>query len=73
MKAAPTMYPSAILQEAQQLHSMSDRLDLLSDEHPQLAEALLIISASVRDIATSLELLELTKALPSSEVDSATE
>jgi hypothetical protein len=65
------MHPSTILQEAQQLHSVSDRLDLLSDEHPHLAEALLIISASVRDIATSLELLGLTKALPASEVDSA--
>jgi hypothetical protein len=64
------MYPSAILHEAQQLHTVSDRLDLLSDEHTHVAEALLIISVTVRDIATSLELLVVTK-MPPSEVDSA--
>jgi hypothetical protein len=65
------MYPSAILHEAQQLHSMSDRLIVLSDQHPQVSEALLIISISIRDIATSLELLIVTKALPVSGSDSA--
>jgi hypothetical protein len=65
------MYPSAILHQAKQLHNVSDRLNLLSDEHPQVSEALLIISVNVRDIATSLELLVVTKAPPLSGLDSA--
>jgi hypothetical protein len=65
------MYPSAILREAQQLHNVSDRLDLLSDEHPGVSEELIAISGNVRTIATSLELLVVTKAPPLSGLDSA--
>jgi hypothetical protein len=65
------MYPTAILHEAKQLHSVSDRLDLLSDEHPEVSEPLLIISGNVRAIATSLELLVVTKTPPLSGLDSA--
>jgi len=65
------MYPSAILHEAQQLHNVSDRLDSLSDEHPQVSKELIAISGNVRTIATSLELLVVTKKPPLSGLDSA--
>ncbi len=66
------MYPSAILNEAQQLHSVSNRLDLLSDEHPLVSKELLMISGSVRDIATTLELLVVVnEAPPTSGLDAA--
>lgn len=65
------MYPSAILHEARQLHNVSDSLNLLADQHPHVSEALLIMSVSVRDIATSLELLVVTKAPPLEGLDSA--
>jgi hypothetical protein len=65
------MYPSSILHEAQQLHSVSDRLDLLSDEHPHVSEELTLISGNVRMIATSLELLVVTKTPPVAGLDSA--
>lgn len=65
------MYPGAILHEAQQLHSVSDRLDLLSDEHPQVSNELMAISGNVRVIATSLELLVVTKSPPLAGLDPA--
>ena len=65
------MYPSAIMHEAQQLHGVSDRLDLLSGEHNHVSEELLIISGNVRTIATSLELLVVTKTPPRSGLDAA--
>jgi hypothetical protein len=55
------MYPSAILQEARQLHTVSDRLDVLAGEHPTVSEALISISGSVRNTATLLEVLVATK------------
>jgi hypothetical protein len=58
------MPSNAILHEAQQLHSVSDRLDLLADEHPLLTEALSTISGSVRQTATLLEVLVATKMGP---------
>ena len=65
------MYPSAILHEAQQLHHVSDRLDLLFDEHPHVSGELIAISGNVRTIATSLELLVVTKTPPLIGLDSA--
>ena len=65
------MYPSAILHEAEQLHHVSDRLGLLSDEHPQVSEELIVISGNVRTIATSLELLVVIKTPPVTGLDSA--
>jgi hypothetical protein len=65
------MDPSAILQEAEQLHNVSDRLNLLSDEHPLVSEQLMVISGSVRTMATSLELLVVVKTLPLTGPDSA--
>ncbi len=55
------MPPTAILQEAQKLHNVSDRLDSLADQHPLVSEALITISGSVRHTATLLEVLVATK------------
>jgi nucleotide-binding universal stress UspA family protein len=57
------MPSDAILHEAQQLHHVSDRTDLLADEHPVVSEAL-IISGNVRHTATLLEVLVVTKMGP---------
>ena len=51
----------AILAEVEQLHNVSDRLEALADEHPPVSEALMTISGSVRDTATVLEVLVVTK------------
>jgi len=55
------MLSSAILQEAQQLHKVSDRLNSLADQHPLVSDALVTISGSVRNTATLLEVLVATK------------
>jgi hypothetical protein len=55
------MHPSAILQEVQQLYNVSDRLDLLAEQHPLVSEALITISGSVRNTATLLEVVVATK------------
>ena len=51
----------AILAEVKQLHNVSDRLEALADEHPPVSEALLTISGSVRNTATVLEVLVVTR------------
>jgi hypothetical protein len=55
------MHPNPILHEVQQLYNVSDRLDLLAEEHPVVSEALITISGSVRNTATLLEVLIATK------------
>jgi hypothetical protein len=65
------MPSSAILHEAQQLHSVSDRLDSLAGEHPVISEALITISGSVRNTATLLEVLVATKMIPFTGFDPA--
>ena len=55
------MQPSAILHEVQQLYSVSNRLDTLAEKHPLVSEALLGISGSVRNTATLLEVLVVTR------------
>ena len=62
---------TAILYEAEQLHNVSDRLDLLSGQHPLVSEAILSISGSVRNTATLLEVLVATKIAPFSGLDPA--
>jgi hypothetical protein len=60
------MLSTAILQEVQKLHDVSDRLDSLAEQHPLVSEALITISGNVRSTATLLELLVATKmGLPS--------
>jgi hypothetical protein len=61
----------AILHEAQQLHSVSDRLDSLAETHPVVSEALITISGSVRNTATLLEVLVATKMGSSLRLDPA--
>ena len=63
------MHSNAILHEAQQLHSVSTRLDMLADEHPIVSEALITISGSVRNTATLLEVLVATRMGPVSGPD----
>jgi hypothetical protein len=58
------MHTNAILQEAQQLYSASDRLDSLAGQYPPVSEALITISGSVRNTATLLEVLVATKMSP---------
>jgi hypothetical protein len=58
------MRSTAILQEAQKLHNVSDRLDSLAEQHPLVSEALITISGNVRSIATLLEVLVATKIGP---------
>jgi hypothetical protein len=65
------MRTTAILQEVKQLYSVSDRLDLLAEEHPIVSEALVSISGSVRNTATLLEVLVATKMGPFSGLDPA--
>jgi hypothetical protein len=55
------MHPSAILNEAQQLYNVSDRLALLAEQHPLVSEALITISGSVRNTAALLEVVIATK------------
>jgi hypothetical protein len=56
-KAAHSMPAKEILQEAKKLHKVSDSLDVLAEEHSPIAEALSILSGSVRNSATLLEVL----------------
>jgi hypothetical protein len=65
------MPSNPILHEAQQLHSVSDRLDLLAGDHPLVSDALITISGSIRNTATLLEVLVATKIDPLSGLDSA--
>jgi len=60
---------NAILQEAQHLHGVSNRLDLLAEDHPPVSDALISISESVRNTATLLEVLVATKVTPHSGSD----
>ncbi|HEV2400144.1 MAG TPA: hypothetical protein VGS27_24610 [Candidatus Sulfotelmatobacter sp.] len=65
------MPSNAILHEAQQLHNVSDRLDVLAEEHPVVSEALITISGSVRNTATLLEVLVATRMEPLAGLDPA--
>ena len=65
------MPSTAILHEVQRLYGVSDRLDVLADQHPIVSEALLSISVSVRNTATLLEVLVATKMVPIAGLDSA--
>jgi len=51
-----------ILREVGNLHSVSERLESLADQHPFVEEALMSVSGSVRNTATVLEVMALIKA-----------
>jgi hypothetical protein len=65
------MHSNAILHEVQQLYNVSDRLDTLAEQHPPLSEALMTISGSLRNTATLLEVLVVTKIAALSGLDPA--
>jgi hypothetical protein len=65
------MPSTAILQEVERLYGVSDRLDSMSEQLPLISEALLVISGSVRNTATLLEVLVATKMLPLTGLDPA--
>jgi hypothetical protein len=65
------MHSNAILHEVQQLYSVSDRLDLLAEQHPIVSEGLIGIAGSVRNTATLLEVLVVTKMGPLAGLDPA--
>ena len=58
------MPTTAILHEVQKLYGVSDRLESLAEQHPIVSEALITISGSVRNTATLLEVLIVTKMTP---------
>jgi len=61
------MPANTILQEAQKLRDVSERLDSLTDDHPTVSEALITISGNVRHTAALLQVLFVTKMGPHSE------
>ena len=52
----------AILNEVEQLQNVSTRLERLAERHPPVSEALLTIAGSVRNSATVLAVLVVTKS-----------
>jgi hypothetical protein len=51
----------AILDEVDQLHNVSTRLEGLAEQHPRVSEALITIAGNVRGTATILAVLVATK------------
>lgn len=60
------MSATKILDEAQKLNGVSNRLDALAEQYPVASEALLVIAGSIRDSAVLLEMLVATKISPPS-------
>jgi hypothetical protein len=52
----------SILNEVDQLHSVSARLEGLADQHPPMSEALVGIAESVRNTAILLAVLVATRS-----------
>ena len=65
------MPANEILQEATKLHKVSDSLDELAEQHAPLSEALSILSGSVRNSATLLEVVVALKLRPAPGFDPA--
>ncbi len=70
-EAVSPMPADRILQEARNLRKVSDNLSALAEEHAPLSEALSLLSGSVRNSATLLEVLVALKLKPASRLDSA--
>jgi hypothetical protein len=51
------MPANEILHEAKKLDDVSDRLDVLADEHPPVEEALTVISGNVHETANLLKVV----------------
>jgi hypothetical protein len=52
----------AILNEVDQLHSVSTRLEGLAEQHPPMSEALVTIAGNVRNAATVVAVLVTTRS-----------
>ena len=52
---------AAILDEVDQLHNVSTRLEGLAEQHPPVSDALMAIAGNVRNTATVLAVLVATK------------
>jgi hypothetical protein len=52
----------AILDEVDQLHNVSARLEGLAEQHPPVSEALITIAGNVRGTTTILAVLVATKS-----------
>jgi len=52
----------AILREADQLHNVSTRLEALAEQYLPVSEPLMTIAGSVRNAATLLEVLVVSKS-----------
>jgi nitrogen-specific signal transduction histidine kinase len=55
------MSATKILDEAERLQRLSDRLDSLAEQHPKASDALLRIASGIRNTAVLLEVLVATK------------
>jgi hypothetical protein len=55
------MSATRILDEAQNLNGVSERLDSLAGQHPKASDALLTIARGIRETAVLLEVLVATK------------
>jgi hypothetical protein len=55
------MSATKILDEAERLQRLSDRLDSLAEQHPKASDALLRIASGIRDTAVLLEVLVAAK------------
>ena len=58
----------AILREADQLHNVSTRLEALAEQYLPVSEPLMTIAGSVRNAATLLEVLVVSKVQSRSEL-----
>jgi hypothetical protein len=63
------MIAKEIMLEAKKLYKISDSLDTLAHQHAPITEALTILSGSVRNSATLLEVLVALRLGPLPEVD----
>ena len=55
------MPSNELMQEAQHLRDVSQRLEVQAEHHPHVSEALLTISGTILSTATLLEVLVATK------------
>jgi hypothetical protein len=55
------MSAKKIMDEAQKLNGVSDRLGALADQHPKALDALLSIASGIRNSAALLEVLVATR------------
>ena len=65
------MHSNSILHEIRQLYNVSDRLDLLAEQHPLVSDELIGISGSIRNTATLLEVVVAIKMPTFSSIDPA--